>query len=111
MGGSPSAPTISFAGIRAASSNTMERSGYSSGHGFSLPFRLFGFRFWFFAGAHFNLLARGTQKPAVLDLQLGPPRTITPHAAQAAHLGVRFNLHGIPTLEARTMDGLYGGDY
>jgi penicillin-binding protein 1A len=45
MGGSPSAPTISFAGIRAASSNTMERSGYSSGHGFSLPFRLFGFRF------------------------------------------------------------------
>ena len=45
MGGSPSAPTISFAHIGAASSNTMERSGYSRGYGFRLPFRLFGFRF------------------------------------------------------------------
>jgi 1A family penicillin-binding protein len=45
MGGSPSAPTISFAGIGAASGNTMERGGYSSGYGLRLPFRLFGFRF------------------------------------------------------------------
>ena len=45
MGGSPSAPTISFAGIRAASGNATERSGYLSGNGFRLPFRLFGFRF------------------------------------------------------------------
>jgi penicillin-binding protein 1A len=45
MGGSPSAPTISFSGIGAASGKTMERSGYSSGYGLRLPFRLFGFRF------------------------------------------------------------------
>ena len=45
MGGSPPAPIISFAGIRAASGNTTERRGYSSGYGLRLPFRLFGFRF------------------------------------------------------------------
>jgi membrane peptidoglycan carboxypeptidase len=45
MGASPSTPTISFAGIGAASGTTMERSGYSNGHGFRRPFRLFGFRF------------------------------------------------------------------
>ena len=45
MGGLPSAPTINFAGIGTASGNATERSGYSSGYGLRLPFRLFGFRF------------------------------------------------------------------
>lgn len=45
VGGSPSAPAINFAGVGAASANAMERSRYSRGYGFRLPFRLFGFRF------------------------------------------------------------------
>jgi penicillin-binding protein 1A len=45
MGESPSAPTINFAGVGAASASAMERSRYSNGYGFRLPFRPFGFRF------------------------------------------------------------------
>jgi penicillin-binding protein 1A len=45
MGGSPSAPIISFAGVGAASAGATERSRYSNGYGLRLPFRPFGFRF------------------------------------------------------------------
>ena len=45
VGRSPSAPTISFAGVGAANTNATEPSHHLNNHGFRVPFRLFGFRF------------------------------------------------------------------